>query len=109
MFGAQVASQWTAGSPIVWAGEWNGKAYEDKGVILELEAGRLLKYSHFSPLSGLPDAPDNYHTVTIELSQQPPVTHVSLSQDNNANEQSREHSERNWRLMLSNLKTLLEN
>jgi len=109
MFGAHVVSDWRAGSPIVWKGEWQGKAYEDKGVILRLEPGRLLQYSHFSPLSGLPDAPENYHTVTVELSHHPPVTHVALSQDNNPTEQSREHSEKNWRVMLGSLKTLLEN
>jgi hypothetical protein len=36
-----------------------GKTHEDKGVILRLEPERLLQYSHFSPLSGLPDAPDS--------------------------------------------------
>jgi uncharacterized protein YndB with AHSA1/START domain len=96
MFGADVVSNWNEGSPIVWRGEWQGKPYEDKGVILRLEPGRRIQYSHFSPLSGLPDSPDNYHTVTIELSQKPPITHVSLSQDNNASEQAREHSEKNW-------------
>jgi hypothetical protein len=38
----------------------------------------------------------------------PPLTEVSLSQDNNTSEQSREHSEKNWQLMLSGLKALLE-
>ena len=37
MFGASVASEWKEGSPITWKGEWKGKAYEDKGVILRLE------------------------------------------------------------------------
>jgi hypothetical protein len=67
-----------------------------------------LQYSHFSPLSGLPDSPDNYHTVTIELSRQASATHVLLWQDNNPTEQAREHSEKNWSMMLTNLKTLLE-
>jgi uncharacterized protein YndB with AHSA1/START domain len=108
MFGTDVISDWKEGSSIVWRGAWQGKPYEDKGVILRLEPGRRLQYSHFSPLSGLPDSPDNYHTVTIELSQTPPMTHVSLSQDNNATEQAREHSEKNWQIMLANLKRVLE-
>jgi hypothetical protein len=76
--------------------------------ILRLEPERRLQFSHFSPLSGLPDSPGNYHTVTIELSQKLPLTHVSLSQDNNATELAREHSEKNWQGMLTSLKTLLE-
>ena len=35
-------------------------------------------------------------------------TRVSLSQDNNENDQAREHSEQNWKTMLEGLKKLLE-
>jgi uncharacterized protein YndB with AHSA1/START domain len=108
MFGTNVASDWKEGRPITWKGEWQGKSYEDKGVILKIEPNRLLKYSHFSPLSGQPDAPENYHTVTIELSSKGPQTIISLSQDNNATEEARQHSEKNWETMLSSLKKLLE-
>jgi uncharacterized protein YndB with AHSA1/START domain len=108
MFGTTVISDWREGSPIVWKGEWQGKPYEDKGVILRLEPERLLQYSHFSPLSGLPDAPDSYHTVMVELSDESPGTRVTLSQDNNATEQARQHSEKNWQTMLEGLKKLLE-
>ena len=61
MFGTNVTSEWKEGSQITWKGEWQGKSYEDKGVILRLEPQRLIQYSHFSPLSGLPDTPANYH------------------------------------------------
>jgi uncharacterized protein YndB with AHSA1/START domain len=108
MFGTNVVSDWKEGRPIIWKGEWQGKWYEDKGVILKIEPNRLLKYSHFSPLSGQPDAPENYHTVMIELSSKGPQTIVSLSQDNNATEEARKHSEKNWENMLTGLKKLLE-
>jgi uncharacterized protein YndB with AHSA1/START domain len=68
----------------------------------------VLQHSHFSPLSGQPDRPENYHTVTFELSGDGTQTLISLSQDNNATEEAREHSEGNWRMMLTNLKKLLE-
>jgi uncharacterized protein YndB with AHSA1/START domain len=108
MFGTTVTSDWQPGSPISWKGEWKGKAYEDKGVILRLEPERLLEYSHFSPLSGLPDAPDSYHTVTVELSKDGAGTRVALSQDNNATEEARQQSQKNWEMMMTSLKTLLE-
>lgn len=108
MFDTTVTSSWKEGSPIVWKGEWQGKAYEDKGVILQLKPERTLQYTHFSPLSGLPDTPDNYHTITIELSTEGRETRVSLSQDNNETEQAREHSEKNWTTMLAALKKYLE-
>jgi len=108
MFGTNVSSSWKEGSPIVWKGEWQGRAYQDKGVILQLKPERTLQYTHFSPLSGLPDTPDNYHTVTIELSPERRGTRISLSQDNNPTEQDREHSEKNWTSMLAALKKYLE-
>jgi uncharacterized protein YndB with AHSA1/START domain len=108
MFGATVVSDWREGSPIVWQGEWQGKPYEDKGTILKLEPERTLQYSHFSPLSGLPDRPENYHTVTIDLSGDGDSTRVALAQGNNPTEEARVHSEKNWGMMLAALKKFLE-
>jgi hypothetical protein len=37
MFGTHVTSTWPEGKPITWKGEMKGKAYEDKGEILDIE------------------------------------------------------------------------
>jgi uncharacterized protein YndB with AHSA1/START domain len=108
MFGTTVTSDWVVGSPIVWKGEWQGRAYEDKGIILQVVPERVLEYSHFSPLAGVPDVPENYHIVTVELSPDGERTRVTLSQDNNPTEQARQHSEENWGMMLAALKQFLE-
>lgn len=108
MFGTKVNSDWKVGSEITWSGEWNGKRYQDKGTILEIEPERRLRYSHFSPLSGEPDIPDNYHTVNIELSGGAPATTVTLTQDNNDSSEEKTHSEENWQSMLDELKKVVE-
>lgn len=108
MFGSQVETTWTVGSPIVWKGEWNGKPYEDKGEIVEFEPGRRLTVTHFSPLAGQPDAPESYHTLTYELTARDGGTRLSLSQDNNPTEEAAEHSRGNWELMLRALKEYVE-
>ena len=108
MFGTDVKSDFKVGSPITWKGEWKGRAYEDKGVVQRIAPNRLLQYTHFSPLAGLPDKPENYHTVAIELSGDDGETKVKLSQDNNATEEERAHSAENWSMMLEGLKKLLE-
>jgi hypothetical protein len=59
-------------------------------------------------MTGLPDKPENYHKVTIELAESGTATNVTLSQDNNPTEKEREHSEKNWGMMLDSLKKLLE-
>jgi len=108
MFGTNVISDWHEGSSIIWKGEWLGKSYEDKGVILQLKPGHTIQYSHFSPLSGLPDRPENYHTVTVQVSIVGSQTHVALTQDHNASEEERADSEKNWEMMLTGLKKFVE-
>lgn len=108
MFGARVETDWEVGSPIVWRGEWNEKSYEDTGKILAFEPPRRLSYSHYSPLSGEPDLPENHHTVTIELTPSDDATSVTLTQDNNDTEQARDHSQENWERMLGGLKAHVE-
>ena len=108
MFGTEVESDWKEGGEIKWKGEMKGKKYEDKGAILKIKAEKTLQYSHFSPLSGKPDQPENYHTVTINLSGNGNKTEVELSQDNNADAKSREESAKNWGTMLEGLKKYVE-
>ncbi len=107
-FGTDVETDWRVGSPIYWRGVWQGKAYEDKGKILRIEDEKLMQYSHFSPLAGVPDRPENYHTVTVELAREGERTRVSLTQDGNASEEEREHSAKNWAMMLEALKKYVE-
>jgi uncharacterized protein YndB with AHSA1/START domain len=108
LFGADVISDWKVGSPITYKGEWEGKSFEDKGKILKLEPEKLLMSTHWSPLSGVPDTPENYHTVTYKLSEKNGGTDVTITQDNNANEEERVHSEQNWKTVLDGMKKLLE-
>ncbi len=108
MFGAEVKTDWQPGSPIVWQGVYEGKEYEDKGEILEVEPGRLLKVTHYSPLTGQPDVPENYHTLTYELAERGTSTHLSLSQDNNASEEEAEHSRGMWEMLVNGVKEAAE-
>ena len=67
MFGSEVKTDWKPGSPITWKGEFEGRAYEDKGEIISVEPGRRLEVTHFSPLTGQEDRPENYHRVRYDL------------------------------------------
>jgi uncharacterized protein YndB with AHSA1/START domain len=108
LFGTDVISDWKVGSPIIYKGEWQGKAFEDKGQILKIEPEKLLMSTHWSPMSGVPDTPENYHTVTYTLSGKGDGTVVTITQDNNASQEEQEHSEQNWRTALEGMKKLLE-
>jgi len=109
MMGSAVRSEWTEGSDITWSGEWKGKSFEDKGKILTMDENKTLSYTHYSPMSGEEDRPENYHTVTIHLEQaDDDQTKVVLTQDGNATEEEKDHSAENWQGMLEGLKKLVE-
>jgi uncharacterized protein YndB with AHSA1/START domain len=108
LFNTEVISDWKEGSPITYKGEWEGKPFEDKGKILKMEPEKLLMSTHWSPLSGVPDSPENYHTVTYTLSEKDGGTEVTITQDNNASEEEKAHSEENWKTVLAGMKELLE-
>jgi uncharacterized protein YndB with AHSA1/START domain len=108
MFGTHVETDWQPGSRIVWKGEYDGKRYEDKGEILDVQPGKRLELTHYSPLSGDEDRPENYHTVVYELEQQGDTTVVSLSQDGNDSEEAAERSQSTWETVLAGLKETVE-
>ncbi len=108
MFGSKVQTDWQPGSPITWSGEYEGTEYEDKGEIVEFEPERKMVVTHFSPMSGQEDRPENYHTLTYELTGNGETAHLTLSQDNNADEEGAERAKATWAAMLDSLKEVAE-
>jgi uncharacterized protein YndB with AHSA1/START domain len=106
--GTHVSTSWREGEPITFSGEWQGKSYEDKGTVLKIRPPELLRISHYSPLTGLPDVPENYHVVEYRVEPMGEETLVSITQSNNKSEGEVEESARTWDLVLGNLKELLE-
>lgn len=106
--GTLVTTTWHVGDPITYSGEYNGKSYEDKGTILVFDPLVVLKTTHFSPGSGRPDAPENYHTVEYALDEASGGTTVTITQGNNSTEEEVEQSTATWQLVLGNLKEFLE-
>lgn len=108
LFGTEVTSDWKKGSSIVYRGEWQGKPYEDKGVIVEIVQDRFLDTTYWSGMSGLPDTPENYKRVVYTLAMDAQGTKLTVSQDNNATEAEKNHSTENWKIVLNLMKDILE-
>lgn len=109
MHGTNLSTDWKEGSPISWKGEWKGTPYEDKGTVLTVRPQRVLKYTHWSPMGGSEDRPENYHTLTYELSGEDGTTTLTLTQDNNATqEEADKMAEESWGPVLNGLKETAE-
>lgn len=108
LFGTTVECDWKEGSAITYRGEWQGKAYEDKGTIMKIEPEHLLETTYWSSLGGKEDKPENYNLVRYELEPVAEGTKLTITQDNNATEEARAHSEQNWNMVLQTIKKLLE-
>ncbi len=108
LFGTEVTTDWKVGSPITYRGVWQGKPYEDKGKVLQVEPVRRIVSTFWSSLSGVPDRPEYYKTVQYELSNQGSATRLTVTQDNNDSEEEAQHSSQNWQMVLEGLKKLLE-
>jgi uncharacterized protein YndB with AHSA1/START domain len=109
LHGTNTETDWNVGGPITWKGEWKGQSYEDKGTVLEVEPNKRLKNTHWSPMGGTEDKPENYHTVTYELAEQDGKTTLTLRQDNNASQEEADNmAENNWGPVLEGLKAIVE-
>ncbi|MGO9409597.1 MAG: SRPBCC family protein [Spirochaetia bacterium] len=108
LFGTEAKSDWKVGSAITYTGVWEGKSYEDKGTILEVVPRKKLRSTYWSGFSGKPDVPENYQTVTYELSEAGAETTLIVTQENNPSSASADHSGENWGKVLGAMKALLE-
>ena len=108
MQGSKVTTTWEIGSPITWDGEYDGRAYQDKGEVLTYDEPRVLSVTHYSPMMGQPDEPENYHTLVYTLTAEGEGTHLELTQDGNDSEEQAEQFSANWQGMLDGLKATVE-
>ena len=108
LFGTETITDWEPGSPITFQGSYEGKTYQDKGEVLEVELHRKLKYSYWSGFSGLEDLPENYFFVTYRIQDLGTTCIFTWSQSGFKNKESLAHTENNLPKMLSSIKELAE-
>ena len=107
-FGVDTETDWAEGSPIVHRGEYQGRPYEDTGTIVKVDPERLLVHTHWSPVSELPDRPENYQEVSWGLSERDGQTELTVTEVNLPSEEAKAVSEQGWRTALAGLKDLLQ-
>lgn len=108
-FGTDLVTDWEVGQPIYFRGEWDGKAYEDKGTVLDYRPLEKLEYDYFSSLSGKEDKPENYQTISYTVEPKGGDTLLTITQANAGSVEQQEHSEQNWKMVMGEMKKLVEN
>ena len=108
LFGTNTATDWKPGSAITYSGEYEGKLYEDKGIIVDVRENELLHTTYFSSMSGLEDKAENYANVIYKITPSDEGVILVIVQDNCKDEESRDHSENNWQGVLQSFKRLVE-
>jgi uncharacterized protein YndB with AHSA1/START domain len=107
-FNTDVTTDWKVGDPITFRTTYEGKEYQDKGTVLEVNPNKILRYNLWSPLSGTEDKPENYLAVTYSITETKPLTILIVTQENIPDENMRAQSETNWKKVLAALKAMLE-
>ncbi|HYG49287.1 MAG TPA: SRPBCC domain-containing protein [Flavobacteriales bacterium] len=107
-FGTECTSDWKKGSPITYRGIWQGKPYEDKGNILDVEEGKFIYYNYWSSFSGLEDKPENYKNIRYDLANKGGKTLFTVEQDGFVDQRTYDHSSENWDIVMGRLKKMLE-
>lgn len=107
-YGTELDTDWQVGSPIFFRGEWEGNAYEDKGTVLAFDPPRSLRYNYWSSWSAKPDVPENYNNIEYKVQDQDGMAIVTIIQDGFEDEEKRDHSEKNWQMIIGAMKDLLE-
>jgi uncharacterized protein YndB with AHSA1/START domain len=106
--GTNVETDWQAGSPIVFKGEWQGAAYEDRGIIQTIDPEKVLQYTHWSSRTGKADTPENHEVVKLALTGTQDKTILTVSETNLGSADARDMSVKIWGMVLSNLKKVAE-
>lgn len=104
----EIYSERKEGGHLLFKGDLHGVDYEDKGTLLIFDPGRVLRYTHLSKISNLPDLPENYSVITFYLESSSEGTHLRLEQTNFVTESIFKHWEFYWNVTLGLIKQVCE-
>jgi uncharacterized protein YndB with AHSA1/START domain len=105
--GLRMVCSWQVGSAITLTDTPLGPDYTERGTLLAFEPGKLLRYTHWSALWRVPDAPGNHAVMTMRVEADGDATRLSLAHELPDVEALAEHAAFFWRGGLYQLEQLL--
>jgi uncharacterized protein YndB with AHSA1/START domain len=107
--GLGIITEWKVGSPIIVKGRHNNVDFENKGTVLEFEPNSILRYSHLSSVSRLPDKAENYTVIEFRLARaEENSTLLKVRTSNFPSESIFKHWEFHWRVTIEVVKRFIE-
>lgn len=103
-----IITDWKVGNPIIIRGRLHGINFENNGTVLQFELEKILRYSHLSSISRLPDEPENYSVVEFRLAPIKNQTTLTLTLRNFPTESIYKHLAFYWNVTLEILRRLIE-
>lgn len=103
----EVCTDWEINTPVFIRGFHHVK-FENKGIVLRYDEGKMLSYSHMSSVSRLPDQPENYSILEFILTPVDKNTQLTLNIKNFPTEVIRKHLEFYWRTTIITIKKMVE-
>ena len=103
-----IVTDWKVGNSIIIRGDLHRIKFENKGMILQLEREKVLKYSHLSSLSRLPDETRNYSIMEFLLAPMGNQTELTLTLSNFPTDSIYKHLAFYWNVTLEILKKMIE-
>jgi uncharacterized protein YndB with AHSA1/START domain len=104
-----ITTDWKVGSPIIVNGRHNNVNFENKRTVLQFEPYSILRYTHLSSISRLPDRPENYTVIEFRLERtEENSTSLNVRISNFPGESAFEHWAFYWRVTIGVLKRFIE-
>ena len=103
-----IITDWRVGGPILTRGRLHGKKFENRGTVMQFEPEKILRYSHLSTISRLPDRPESYSSFEFRLAPVENQTTLTIAVSNFPTETIYKHLAFYWKVTLEILKRMIE-
>ncbi len=103
-----IFTDWIVGHPFIIRGRLHGIKFENTGTVLAFIKEKVLRYSHLSSISRLPDTPESYSVFEFVLTPIDHQTSLTITVSNFPTETIYKHLVFYWNVTPEILKRMIE-
>jgi uncharacterized protein YndB with AHSA1/START domain len=104
----ELITEWKINGPISYVHNYEGEEWTDKGVLLELEEPRRMKFTYFPAITEIPEIPENYQIITGTITDEGERSVLHITAENIKDEFFVKRATEIWSEVLLNLKNQAE-